>query len=237
MLSIECVTVMTALNSIVKIDARDAKGIGHTAFFPATYDVTTLNSYIAAMQGLDEVVEEKEKKPKKSTKEVKVETVPEIVVPEVVTPAAVLAPAVVPAMPLVAAQVFVPPVVAPPTPPPVVVPPVVPPVVAPVVPPVVVPPVVVPVVVTPPPAPAPMGQKFLGTGPTADPEAKAVVQRWAFEAIGLNEIPKSLYTPILTLNTQLREGNYPILINGEENAPIRQWYIQSLRAHANTPAL
>jgi hypothetical protein len=78
---------------------------------------------------------------------------------------------------------------------------------------------------------------MLGTGPGADPEPKAVVQRWTVEALGSQDIPKHLYGAITNLTKQLREGSYAILVNGEENLQIKEWYVNSIRTVAAQPVM
>lgn len=127
MRSILNVTVMSAVNSLIKIDAIDEAGIQVTKFFPQTNDCEQINIYIKEMVYSDELFGSGEKKRAKKETALVVEPTnvapAAVVLPTIPTAPAAVVPVVVPVPVSVPAVVL--PVDAPAVIPPALVPPVI----------------------------------------------------------------------------------------------------------------
>lgn len=197
--SIVSVTVMTALNSIIKIDAIDEEGKGVSKFFAAAYDVDTLNDYIAQMiydEDIHDAPKTVAKKPARK-KEVVMENVPP-------------SPAPIPAeAPVTPAPQQVPPVAS-----------------------------VPPVPKKTAPARVPVIKRY-GVGPSADPEVKALLATWMKTATGGQPIPATHIAFLEGIKAKLLNWSNgepaPIVIDGEVNVEVKNWFINSVTQAFQAP--
>jgi hypothetical protein len=208
MRSIISVSCMSAMNGIIKIDAFSVEGHQITKFFPPALEERVLNNYIKDM--MFSSIEELFPLPPRQVAQQPVQQSPASA--QQTPPVVVQTPAVVMQQVPVQQQQQVAPVQ---TPQPVV--------------------QVATQAAVAQPAPQPM--QYWSANPSD--EMKQVVSKWLSQAAGTTQLPPSVMAIVPQIRAALeKDGNgnpMPILHNGEEYAPVREWVMGFVRSVMQQP--